>query len=58
MQKYDSGVSNKAPAMAVKACKCIHSYQDKRYGNGMRICNLKRGEASIKYKCTVCMKEH
>lgn len=49
-------------AVVIKRCGCkstppgISEYQDKRYGDGMRVCNLdiKKTEAT----CTVCGKSH
>ena len=40
----------------IKACTCNSTYQDKRYGVGLRAHNLyKKGE---KARCTVCSKEN
>ena len=40
----------------VLKCKCKHEYQDKKYGNGMRVHNRtrKQSENSYAYRCTVC----
>lgn len=40
----------------IKKCDCKHEFQDKEYGEGMRVhneCTSKEG----KYRCTVCGKE-
>ena len=37
--------------MIVK-CTCINSYQDKKYGNKMRIANAT--QKTDTYRCTVC----
>ena len=42
-------------ATSVFACSCEHSYQDKNYGKGKRLCN---SLANGQYKCTVCSKVH
>ena len=42
---------------AIKKCKCEHTYQDKKYGKGKRVCNqlAKAGSAgNPSYSCTVC----
>ena len=40
----------------IKACTCNSTYQDKRYGVGLRAHNLcNKGE---KARCTVCSKEN
>jgi hypothetical protein len=36
----------------IKPCSCSHEYQDRHYGEGMRVHNYaKKGEAT---RCTVC----
>jgi hypothetical protein len=37
-------------------CTCSHSYQDKKYGKGIRVCNAtEKGNAVlVTYRCTVC----
>lgn len=37
-------------------CSCEHEYQDKKYGKGMRVGNLKAGAKTgpVLYRCTVC----
>ena len=46
----------------VKKCTCKNEYQDKKYGEGMRVKNSTKGfdetreESSIAYRCTVCGK--
>lgn len=44
---------------SVKRCDCRHSYQDEKYGKGMRVHNNKRKEQGKEQKssCTVCGKE-
>jgi hypothetical protein len=45
---------------AVKTCiaDCKHEYQDKKYGEGKRVHNLKiPGTGPQEYVCTVCRKE-
>jgi len=47
-------------ATAILTCiaKCKHEYQDKRYGKGKRVHNLKvKGTGTQEYTCTVCRKE-
>lgn len=41
-------------------CDCTNEYQDKRYGNQLRVMNLtEKGPVSIKtYRCTVCEALH
>lgn len=43
-------------------CKCKHTYQDKKYGVGVRIAtpvNKSAVAGSVKkVRCTVCSKEH
>lgn len=34
----------------ISKCKCKHQYQDKQYGEGMRVFNQGQKEA----KCTAC----
>jgi len=42
---------------AIKQCDCVHEFQDKRYGKGMRVHtptkSIKSGGA---WRCTVCEK--
>ena len=47
-------------ATAIKTCiaSCKHEYQDKKYGKGKRVHNLKKpGTGSQEYVCIVCRKE-
>lgn len=42
-------------------CSCVHEFQDKRYGKGVRIANpinkaIKEGRDA--HRCTVCGREH
>jgi len=38
-------------------CTCIHPYQDKEYGKGMRVFNrLSKDKKYSGYRCTVCGK--
>lgn len=40
-------------------CSCKHEFQDREYGNGMRVCNGKnKGNKPDGWRCTVCGKEH
>lgn len=43
-------------SVKVKKCTCTHEYQDKKYGNKMRVMNSQDGKGIGKYKCTVCDK--
>lgn len=36
----------------IKQCKCVNEFQDRTYGKGMRLHNLKEGDKGG--KCTVC----
>lgn len=40
-------------------CTCTHEYQDKTYGKGIRVANVKRGNEKSKggAYCTVCGRE-
>jgi hypothetical protein len=38
-------------------CDCVNAYQDERYGQGMRVHNLMKGEPK-RGRCTICEKEH
>lgn len=43
----------------IKRCDCKHEFQDKKYGNGMRVMNpTGKGDKSGDYRCTVCGKIH
>lgn len=35
----------------ISSCTCKHEYQDKKYGNGNRVFNPRKGG---EYTCTVC----
>jgi hypothetical protein len=39
-----------------KSCK-PHAYQDKQYGNKMRVHNSFSEKNEVKYRCTVCLNE-
>lgn len=43
----------------IKRCDCRSEYQDKKYGNGMRVHNpTRKGTVSkIVWRCTICKKE-
>lgn len=43
--------------MMIKACTndCVHDYQDRRYGKGMRVVTEMYDKKG--YRCTVCGKE-
>lgn len=43
-------------AVAIVKCSCKSEYQDKVYGQDMRLCNLKKKEGAC--CCTICGKEH
>ncbi|MEW6095059.1 MAG: hypothetical protein AB1567_00840 [bacterium] len=40
----------------IQNCNCNHSFQDKRYGKGMRVFNI-AGKDKKKLRCTVCKRE-
>lgn len=44
-------------ATKVMPCKCVHEFQDKTYGKGMRLFNLSEVAKVKKAKCTVCGNE-
>lgn len=46
--------------ISIQPCECHHSYQDDRYGLGMRIMNMQGKDLSksTEVKCTVCGKKH
>jgi len=35
-------------------CRCVHSYQDARYGRGLRVHNNVQTSKKEGYYCTVC----
>ena len=38
-----------------KNCKVTHAYQDKKYGNGVRVMNKRTSKKETpEYRCTVC----
>jgi hypothetical protein len=40
-------------------CDCKHDFQDKQYGEGMRVMNRVQGSNLLKEaSCTVCGKKH
>ena len=41
------------PGTRLFSCSCTSDYQDKKYGNGIRLHNA--ALKSQKYRCTVCM---
>lgn len=44
--------------MIVK-CSCVNSFQDKRYGPGMRVANFAaKASQNGGYRCTVCERIH
>ncbi len=61
-EKHDSEEEKyvKDPTTIIKKCDCKHGFQDKRYGEGLRVHNLtgKKGSCIGKLsRCTVCGKE-
>ena len=44
--------------MALRACTCKDTYQDKAFGKGKRACNMKQGKnykaGAEQYRCTNC----
>jgi len=38
----------------IMKCKCVHTFQDKTYGKGNRVHNVKQRDSKIQYRCTVC----
>lgn len=51
--KVEAG--NKKYGTVVGTCACKHTFQDKQYGGGRRLCNL--CASGTKRRCTVCGKE-
>lgn len=43
-------------ATMIRSCTCVHTYQDKTYGNGQRVHNvfIKSNKDGHKMRCTVC----
>lgn len=41
-------------ASVVKPCDCVHEFQDKQYGKGIRLFN--EGKDGKFFRCTVCKK--
>jgi hypothetical protein len=41
-------------------CKCVHEYQDKMFGAGLRIANttVKQDKDYVEVRCTVCKTVH
>ena len=41
----------------VRPCSCVHEFQDKEYGKGMRLHTEAKGGSpgQVKYRCTVCL---
>lgn len=47
--------TSSVPPTKILACKCNHEYQDRKYGNGMRIHNFApKAQQGGGYRCTVC----
>lgn len=45
--------------ITTQRCSCSHAFQDERYGWGERVMTPGKGpNGSIKWRCTVCSKEH
>lgn len=42
-------------SVQIKKCNCKHEYQDKVYGQGMRVCNE---DSKKQATCTVCGTKH
>lgn len=40
--------------MSIHKCTCKNEYQDKRYGQGMRVMNKCGSQTNVEYRCTVC----
>lgn len=45
--------------IAIKPCSCKHEFQDKKYGQGMRVMNRCKqvDDKSTKFRCTICSRE-
>jgi hypothetical protein len=43
-----------ANGTTIKRCNCASEYQDKQYGSGMRVFNLKANTTTGTATCTVC----
>jgi hypothetical protein len=40
---------------AIMRCTCVHSYQDEKYGKGMRVHSRRvKGRAPLGWRCSVC----
>jgi len=42
----------------VVSCNCASEFQDKEYGKGRRLANLRQKGTKGEYVCTVCGKVH
>ena len=46
---------NTTRAIRCQNSKCVSEWQDKKYGQGMRVCNLKQKDQKLgQFVCTVC----
>jgi len=41
-------------ATKIMKCSCKNTYQDSKYGSGMRLHNSRLDSAKSGYRCTVC----
>ena len=58
--KQEETKVRREPTTVIKRCDCVHAFQDKKYGDGLRVHNLtgKKGSCIGKLsRCTVCGKE-
>lgn len=46
----------KKGGVAIKKHFCDSIYQDQKYGEGNRVCNIAGSKETVKYNCTVCGK--
>lgn len=42
-------------ATTVKHCTCVSKFQDREYGQGLRVMNVTK---ELKWRCTVCGQVH
>jgi hypothetical protein len=42
-------------SVRIRPCRCVHEYQDEKYGKGQRVHNLAKGkQGQAEWTCTVC----